>query len=237
MSKPRIGVLPLYDKDKDSYWMLPGYMKAIEQAGGIPFMVPLTSNADAIHSMTDLLDGFLFTGGQDLDPHIYGEVKTEACGEICGERDLMEKLLFERVREVGLPVFGICRGLQLFNALLGGTLYQDLPSQRYSEHKVIHRQHASYSEPVHEVYIEEGSLLHQIVQKDSLSVNSLHHQGIRKLSSQLLAAALAEDGLVEAVVMPDHKFMVAVQWHPELSYTSDDSSMKLFKAFVEACQT
>ncbi|RRJ66976.1 gamma-glutamyl-gamma-aminobutyrate hydrolase family protein [Paenibacillus oralis] len=235
MKKTLIGVLPLYDKEKESYWMLPGYMKGIEAAGGIPVMLPLTTDPDAILSIADTFDGFLFTGGHDINPQIYGEPVDPVCGARCEERDVMEKLLFNHAIEQDKPAFGICRGLQLFNALLGGTLYQDLPTQRTSAVRIEHKQTPPYTIPVHNVYIEQGNPLYEIVKAESLKVNSYHHQGIKKLSSQLVAAAVAEDGLIEAVVMPEKRFVLAVQWHPEFNYQIDDSSFRLFKAFVQAC--
>lgn len=235
MRRPKIGVLPLYDGDKDSYWMLPGYMKGIEDAGGIPFMLPLTSDAGAISEIAAMFDGFLFTGGHDMNPEMYGEAAEEACGEICIERDMMEAALFRQVVEWDKPAFGICRGIQLFNVLLGGTLYQDLPTQFRSQNQIEHKQTPPYTEPVHNVNIEKGNPLYRIIETESLRVNSYHHQGIKKLSEQLHAIATSEDGLIEAVTMPDKSFVFAVQWHPEFSYKSDPSNFKLFETFVKSC--
>jgi len=234
MEKPVIGVLPLYDEFKESYWMLPGYMKAVEEAGGIPFMLPLTADAGIVKKIAAMFDGFLFTGGHDLNPEIYGERKEEYCGTLCVERDELEIALFHEVLALNKPALGICRGLQLFNAALGGTLYQDLPAQFGTG---IKHGKASASDPlpVHNVIVERDSLLHAITGAEEIQVISYHHQGIKRLSDRLLAAAKAEDGLVEAVVMPDKDFVLAVQWHPELNYRSDDHSRRLFEAFVRAC--
>ncbi len=231
-----IGVLPLYDHAKESYWMLPGYMKGIEEAGGIPVMLPLTSNPEIVTAIANTFDGFLFTGGQDINPELYGERLEHVCGELCPERDEMERLLFRQVMELDKPAFGICRGLQLFNVLLGGTLYQDIPTQRQAAHKIEHKQKPPYTNPVHTVYIDKGNPLYQILQTESLRVNSYHHQGIKELSERLMAAAVAEDGLIEAVWMPDKRFILAVQWHPEFSYKADDGHFKLFAAFVKSCR-
>lgn len=236
MKKPLIGVLPLYDKGKESYWMLPGYMKGIEDAGGIPIMLPLTSDIEVILTIANTFDGFLFTGGHDINPELYGEKVEDVCGELCDERDIMETLLFKQVIDLDKPVFGICRGLQLFNALLGGTLYQDIPTQRRTGNKVEHKQEPPYTKPVHNVYIEEGNQLYKMINTDSMRVNSYHHQGIKKLSEHLLAVAIAEDGLIEAVIMPEKKFVFAVQWHPEFNYKLDDNNFRLFEEFVRACE-
>ncbi|WP_427050703.1 gamma-glutamyl-gamma-aminobutyrate hydrolase family protein [Paenibacillus sp. TC-CSREp1] len=235
MNKPMIGVLPLYDTDKKSYWMLPDYLKAIEASGGIPVMLPLTTDEDMITTLANTFDGFLFTGGHDVNPELYGERMQSVCGELCIERDRMEVVLFEKVIALGKPAFGICRGLQLFNAVLGGTLYQDIPTAFDAEQKITHQQKPPYSNLVHSVHIEKHNLLHDILQTDQIRVNSYHHQGIKTLSNQLVAAAIAEDGLIESVVMPGCSFVLAVQWHPEYSYAVDGYSQQLFTAFVDAC--
>lgn len=235
MERPTIGVLPLYDRSKESYWMLPGYMKGIEDAGGIPFVLPITSDAETITRIANMFDGFLFTGGHDVNPEIYGEEVEDVCGELCLERDAMETVLFKQVVELDKAAFGICRGLQLFNAVLGGTLYQDIPTQFQSGKKIGHKQAPPYSEPVHKVYIEKGNPLYRIVETESLKVNSYHHQGIKELSERLIPVANAEDGLIEAVIMPGKKFILAVQWHPEFSYKSDNYSFRLFEEFVKSC--
>jgi putative glutamine amidotransferase len=236
MNKPFIGVTPLYDEKKKSYWMLPGYMKAIEAAGGIPVMLPLTADEPTIRSISGRFDGFLFTGGQDVNPHLYGEEKSPLCGETCDERDALESLLFQRVIEQDKPVFGICRGIQLINVALGGTLYQDLPTGRESPVQIGHSQSPPYDRPVHRVTVETESPLFHMLESESLMVNSYHHQGIKQLSDRLKPAAYADDGLVEAAYMPEKTFVHAVQWHPEFSYQTDPLQFRLFTAFVNQCK-
>ncbi|MGG1551897.1 gamma-glutamyl-gamma-aminobutyrate hydrolase family protein [Paenibacillus ferrarius] len=232
MTQPLIGILPLYDTEKESYWMLPGYMQGIEDAGGIPVMLPLTTSPATIAALARSFDGFLFTGGHDVNPRRYGESQEAFCGELCEARDEMEARLFEEVLALDKPAFGICRGLQLFNVLLGGTLYQDLPTQRTVEGALLHKQSPPYSEPAHLVHISQGTLLYDIVKQDSVPVNSYHHQGIKQLAAPLTAVAVAEDGLIEGVTLPDKKFVLAVQWHPEFSYRTSDFNFALLKSFV-----
>ncbi|WP_243300020.1 gamma-glutamyl-gamma-aminobutyrate hydrolase family protein [Bacillus litorisediminis] len=234
MKKPIIGVVPLFDEKKDSYWMLPGYMKGIEDAGGIPVMLPLTTDKDIISSLALAYDGFLFTGGQDINPELYGEKTEVVCGAPCEERDVMENILFKQCIELNKPVFGICRGIQLFNVLLGGTLYQDIPTQMSSN--IVHTQKPPYDVPVHRVIIEKETPLYDILGTEFLMVNSYHHQGIKTLSPHLLPAAKADDGLIEAVYMPEKKFAMAVQWHPEFNYKVEDTSFRLFVEFVNSCK-
>lgn len=232
MSKPIIGALPLVDSEKNCYWMLPGYMKGIELAGGIPVMLPLTSDKEIISQIVNDFDGFLFTGGHDVSPSVYGFEKSADCGECSDERDSMEKIIFELAFELNKSMFGICRGIQFFNAVMGGTLYQDLPSEYGSS--VNHHQTPPYHIPVHTVDICPSSPLYLALKTDKLSVNSYHHQAIKDLSPELAAMAISEDGLIESVYSPNKRFVWAVQWHPEFSYEVDEASRKLFEMFVRS---
>jgi putative glutamine amidotransferase len=233
MSKPLIGVVPLWDEEKKSLWMLPGYMDGLEQAGGLPVILPLTTDKPALEQICHTIDGLLFTGGQDVSPALYGEEKREYCDEICVLRDEMEAALFSLfVTEMDKPAFGICRGIQFLNAILGGKLYQDLNTQCKSD--LRHHQKKPYYESSHKVIIKEGSPLHVLLGADEIAVNSCHHQGVKELSRKLVCMATSEDGLVEAVYLPGRKFAGAVQWHPEYSL-NDENSRKLFVAFINAC--
>jgi putative glutamine amidotransferase len=236
MNKPLIGIVPLWDEEIKSLWMLPGYMDGIERAGGLPVMLPLTTDKPTLEQICTTVDGLLFTGGHDVSPALYGEKKNECCGEICLVRDEMENTLFSSVVNLNKPTFGICRGIQLFNALLGGTLYQDLPTQHKSTPAICHQQKPPYDESFHKVKIRTDSLLHALLGEDEIAVNSYHHQGVKELSRRLECMAIAEDGLVEAVCMSDKKFVWAVQWHPEYSL-DDEISRQLFLAFIDACRT
>ena len=229
--QPIIGVTPLWDEGKSSLWMLPGYFDGILAAGGIPVMLPLSADKAAIKHCAETFDGFLFTGGHDVFPGIYGETKLPECEESCAERDKMETLLFEKaVLELDKPVFGICRGIQLFNAVLGGTLYQDLPLQK----GVDHTQEPPYDAPLHKVDILPDTPLSEFAGEYKIAVNSYHHQAVKALSKRLAAMAVSEDGIVEAAYMPDRAFAWAVQWHPEL-WLQNAISKKLFRRFIKAC--
>ena len=206
MKAPLIGVVPLWDEDKGNLLMIPGYMDGIKYAGGLPVMLPLTSNKALIERICESVDGILFAGGQDVFPGMYGEGVSERCGPLCIERDDMETLLFAEAVKLDKPIFGICRGIQLFNVLLGGTLYQDLPSQFRSKISIEHNQAPPIDVPSHTVLIDKGSPLHTLLDTTSLEVNSTHHQGICELSPELERMATSEDGLVEAVCMPEKRF-------------------------------
>ena len=133
MNRPVIGVVPLFDSEKNSYWMIPGYMRGLEAAGALPVMLPLTTDRAEISQLAKLCGGILFTGGQDVSPAIYGEKASPLCGEICDDRDNMERELLRLAVENDIPSLGICRGIQLMNAALGGSLYQDLPAEYPSQ--------------------------------------------------------------------------------------------------------
>jgi len=232
MNRPIIGVVPLWDEKKDSIWMLPGYMKGLEEAGAVPVILPLTVSETALKKAADYFDGFLFTGGQDVDPKLYGEAKSDRCGEVCKTRDQMEAYLFrEAVLNQNKPALGICRGIQLFNALLGGSLYQDLPAEL--SNSVGHTKGPPYDVPAHAVRLLPESPLGKLAGKERLEVNSYHHQGINRIAEGLEVMAMADDGLVEAVYMPDRCWVWAVQWHPEFSL-NDETSKKIFATFVSS---
>ena len=234
MSKPTIGVFPLFDIQRDSLWMIPGYMDALIQSGAIPIMLPLLTDWQDIRSLVDTFDGFLFTGGQDIDPAYYHEAESEKCGEHFALRDTMEYILFHEALKADKPLFGICRGIQAFNVFCGGSLYQDLPSQKPSP--VVHCQSPPYDEPVHSVSIIKDTPLYTLLNTDRLKVNSYHHQAIKELSPLLYPMAYSEDRLVEAVYMPEKSYVWAVQWHPELSYQVCEESRLIWKDFVDHCK-
>lgn len=233
MRKPMIGIVPLLDKEMDSYWMAPGYMLGIQQAGGVPVMLPLTDQLDEIETFIEKCDGLLLAGGPDINPKIYGEDMKKECGELCEERDEPEMLALKTALKHNKAVLGICRGIQLLNVCLGGTLYQDIPTQNPSE--LQHVQDAKHDLPTHRVILEKNKPLSLALKEDMIQVNSYHHQAIKDLSPQLEIMGKATDGIVESVYAPDYHFVWGVQWHPELMYKEDKTSQKIFQYFVNAC--
>ncbi|MBR4232112.1 MAG: gamma-glutamyl-gamma-aminobutyrate hydrolase family protein [Oscillospiraceae bacterium] len=230
--KPIIGVMPLWDKKKDSLWMLPGYLDGVSEAGGIPVIFPFSADEQELGQLIDMCDGFLFTGGHDISPETYGEEPLEGLIDDCLKRDAMETIVLRYAIDADKPVLSICRGIQFINAALGGSLYQDLPTQRPSD--ISHRQKPPYDEPSHEVTLVADSPLCRCLEADRISVNSCHHQAVKKLARGLEPMALSTDGLTEALYMPGKRFLWAVQWHPEFSFRKDENSMKIFRAFVGA---
>lgn len=232
--KPVIAVTPLWDVGRESIWMLPAYVKALEDQGAIPLILPLTDDRDILDWALEGCDGLLLTGGQDVDPRHYGEEPHPKLGELAPVRDGQELYLIPRALEQDLPLFGICRGEQILNVALGGSLYQDLPSQL--PQALSHSMKPPYDRGVHRVSLVPESPLGALLEVEQLSVNSRHHQGIKALAPGLEVMAVAEDGLVEAVRVPGKTFAWAVQWHPEHAYEADGASRALFGAFVAACR-
>ncbi|MBB5182566.1 gamma-glutamyl-gamma-aminobutyrate hydrolase family protein [Catenisphaera adipataccumulans] len=231
--KPIIGVLSLYDQERESIWMLPGYMAGITTAGGIALQVPLTITPADWQQIAGMFDGFLFTGGQDIDPFLYGQHK-EGSGELCGQRDQTETMIYRYAAALDLPILGICRGIQWINVMEGGTLYQDLPKERPSA--IDHHMHPPYDRTAHQVTVVPNSPLDRLWHAQKKGVNSYHHQGVYELADSLRAMAYAEDGLIEAVYHPEHSFLWGVQWHPEFSFQSDPDQLSIFRIFVQACR-
>lgn len=235
MKKPIIGVIPLYDEEKESIWMLPGYLEGLSEAGAIPVVLPMHLEAGELDELNGMLDGYLFTGGHDVDPRLYDQERLPLCGPSCKRRDQLETMIFEKAGQENKPVLGICRGLQLLNVLYGGTLYQDLPEEYPQKSEIDHHMTAPYDRTVHGVTIKPESPLRQLLGKTKLQVNSYHHQGICALGTGLKVMAVSDDGLVEGIYDPEKKFVWGVQWHPEFIYQKDEDARKIFHAFVEAC--
>ena len=174
----------------------------------------------------------MLTGGHDVAPELYNAVRQPYCGTSCKLRDEMERYILKKSVELDKPVLGICRGVQFMNACFGGTLYQDLDKEFNSG--IDHHMTPPYDRAVHEVNIRRNSLLYSILGKEKIGVNSYHHQAVKDLSPEFANSAISEDGIVEGIEMPSKRFIVGVQWHPELTYLRDENSQKLIKAFVDA---
>lgn len=209
------------------------YAYAIADNGGAPVMIPAVSNDEALGAVYDTLDGLLLTGGPDIDPARYDQErhpKTDG-GDTAMEH--AEMYLARRAIEDGLPILGICRGIQTLNVAGGGTLYQDVDDERPTA--ITHPTHANGRDYLaHRVRIEEGTQLARAVGQCEIGVNSMHHQAVRDVAPGFAATAQAPDGLIEAIERPDRPFVVGVQWHPEELYRAEPSWASLFRAFVDA---
>ena len=239
---PRIGitgsVVPTRMGTRRTFLNEP-YVLAIQEAGGLPLIITPAHAGSSLRALYELLDGLLLTGGEDVAPGRYGEAVASPSVETVPERDGVEFSLLEWALADGLPVLAICRGIQVLNVALGGSLYQDLPTDRPLD--VGHDQMKA-EPPVprtrssHPVTVLPGSFLGNLIGEGELSVNSMHHQGIKALAPTLLPVAYAPDGLIEGVEANDPApggFLVGVQWHPEeLARADDSASQRLFEGFV-----
>lgn len=231
--KRLIGVMPLWDDEKDSIWMLPGYLEGLHATGLETMIFPLTDDAEALERLIDLCDGILLTGGHDVNPAVYGEIPINETVVWSDLRDRMDLHVITYALQQDKAILGICRGIQILNAALGGTLYQDLPVQRPSE--IDHHMHSPYDRRCHDVNIIEGTPLHDLLRKNRVEANSIHHQAIKDLSPGLQSMAISTDGLIEGVYMPERRFVWGVQWHPEYWYQTNEDCRQIFRAFAENC--
>jgi putative glutamine amidotransferase len=210
------------------------YARSVVDAGGLPVLIPLNLSSDDLDLLLTRLDGILFTGGNDIDPRQYGAQPHPIVVGIDVDRDRVEIHLAQAVIQVSKPFLGICRGCQVINVALGGSLYEDLPEQFPGA-----IQHDNHDLPrnylAHDIKIRPDSRLAQIMRSVTAQVNSLHHQGVRKLARALQEAAISQDSLIEAFELPTYPFGLAVQWHPE-ELPEDESMHRLFQAFVRTAQ-
>ena len=214
------------------------YVEGVAEAGGVPVVLPPVVGVRGAEALLEGMDGLLLSGGSDLDPGYYGEKPVPELGVTIPERDVFEMALLEHALRRKIPILGICRGMQVLNVALGGTLYQDLPSQM--DHKVLlgHRQETPKWQPTHEVEVDGGSKVAEILGAKELKVNSYHHQAIKELASELVAVAHAPDGVIEAVESGDlsKRWVIGVQWHAEAMREAGPEHRNLFEAHVSAAE-
>lgn len=203
------------------------YMESLARAGAKMRWVELNDPEQAVQDALTC-DGLLLPGGGDMDPKFYGQERIPACGEPNLLRDAAEPLLLRAFLAADKPVLGICRGIQVMNAVLGGDLYQDIKPFE-------HLPHNDHWAKVHTVTVRRGTLLSRILGQDTVLVNSQHHQAVDRVAPGFTLAALSEDGIVEAIEKPDARFCLGVQWHPEWLSDADPAMQGLFDAFVNAC--
>ncbi len=230
------GVFPRNAPLRPVFGVGQSYAVAVGRAGGLPVIVPPQPDQDALREICAQLDGLLLSGGGDIDPARYGEELLPICGPVEPERDDLEIPLARLALEEGKPIFGICRGMQLLNVATGGTLYQDITAQRPDTppHKTSDYQ-GRRDQTSHTIAIQPGSPLSDIIGATSHPVNSFHHQAVRQPGSGVELLAWSEDGIPEGLVIPNHPFALAVQFHPEELVFVDPASQRLFDAFVRAC--
>lgn len=212
------------------------YVQAVARAGGAPLLIPDITDQVLLRSLYDACQGLLLPGGGDIDPARFGEQLHPKCGQISPDRDEVEVTLTRWAIRDGKPLLGICRGIQVLNVALDGSLHQDIADQvpgagRHDWFPGHPRDRLS-----HVAQITPGTRLAKLLGEVSLEVNSLHHQAVKKVAPQLTVAGRASDGVIEALEMADHPFAFAVQWHPEELALHDHRAQRLFDALVEACR-
>ena len=206
------------------------YVDAVIRAGGVPLIIPFSTDKEVIISQAQLIDGLILSGGHDVSPYNYGQEPSQKIGETFPERDTYEIILLEESKKRNIPILGICRGFQLINVAAGGTLYQDL--SLIPGNILKHNQVSNPTLKTHKVEIKENSFISSIFGKETM-VNSFHHQVINKVANDFIVVAKASDGVVEAIEHKTYKFLVAVQWHPEMLAVNCEKARELFSKFVE----
>jgi len=209
------------------------YVTALERAGLIPLIVPPLSSAEAAASVLDSVAGLVLTGGEDVDPARYGEKRHEKVVSVNAARDATEAALVEEARARGTPVLAICRGIQILNVALGGSLVQDIPTQ--CESTIDHDEEGARTSRSHEISIEPGSLIAKAVGTEHCSVNSFHHQSVKRVADGMRVTARSPDGIIEGIESTDEDWWaMGVQWHPEeMTESAEPWDRGLFKAFAK----
>ena len=211
------------------------YSDMVRKAGGAPVLLPNTTDPEEARRALGVFDGLLLTGGDDIQPKHYGEQARTDTVKTTPERDVFELAAIREADALGLPILGICRGAQVLNVAHGGTLFQDLREFRRPPTN-DHTRGGAFYRRFHDVVIEHGSRLHEIMQRDTITIATSHHQAVKDIAAGLCVSAhAAEDNVVEAVEAPGTRFVVAVQWHPEV-LPDDDATRRLAAAFVEAAR-
>jgi len=230
--RPRIGLTLDGDEERRRYELPRAYADAVLAAGGLPILLPHA--AEAAGAYLALLDGLVITGGDfDIPPELYGEVRRPACGQGRPARTAFEKDLLEAALAARLPVLGVCGGMQLLNVVRGGTLFQDLAADAAIRG---HEQPPPKDVPSHDVVVAPGTQLAALVGPGTLQVNSTHHQAVRDPGAGVLVSARAPDGVIEAIELPDLRFALGVQWHPEATTRHDRRHAAVYEGLVAAAR-
>lgn len=233
--RPRIGLTMRLELETRRFYLGRDYCEALEAAGAIPVHIPLIPKPEYISDVLRGLDGILLPGcDSDIDPAYYGEEPHPKLGRVVPEKDRTDLLVLEIAERLNLPLLAICFGVQALNVSRGGTLIQDIGSQ--VPDCIKHEQGRPLERNSHSIRIEEDSILGALSEADA-RVNSHHHQAIKQVGRDLKATVWAKDGIIECIEdTRAGRFNFGVQWHPELSWSTDDLSRKIFELFVEQCR-
>ena len=239
MTRPRIGITGVSRvvQGNERTGVNVAYVSSVLRAGGLPLILSPLVPAELTGALADTLDGVLLTGGEDVAPSLYGAAPHPALGDVDPRRDQLEAGLVRAAHERGVPVLGICRGIQLINAAMGGTLWQDLATEL--PEALAHNQQAGRTARTHSVTTLAGTRVAAAAHAGSFEVNSFHHQAVRRLAPGLVATATAPDGIIEAVESaPGAPWLLAVQWHPEEFHAESVAVDRgLFAALIAAARS
>ncbi len=238
MDKPIILVpTPIQDPERRRYTLGRNYVRSLVECGAIPVLLPTSVDLASLRTMYEQADGVLLTGGGDVEPSVFEEVTHPSTSDIDPERDDAEIALAQWALADDKPTFAICRGVQVMNVALGGTLVQDIPTQWQATNTLEHRGYsigAARDQVLHEVCIDQNTRISQILGAGNVSVNSFHHQALKRLGEGLLVTSRAIDGIIESVEAHDKRWYIGVQWHPEDMTAGRADMMTLFQSFVDA---
>lgn len=230
--RPIIGISDFYKNDNNAA-VARSYVDAVLLTGGVPVVIPLIQEEDKLIELLNSLDGVVFTGGEDFDPAYYNERPIPQMGKINAPRDKFDIKLLKLASERGIPVLGICRGIQLINITFGGSLYQDLSAQ-YGDNSIQHRQKQPKEDVSHSVLVEDNTVFSDIVRERMLMVNSSHHQAIKDVAPGFRVAGRSPDRIVEAIEkIDDEHWILGVQFHPEVRVIRDNAMRRIFQRFIE----
>ncbi len=232
--KPLIGLLVTIDNNKTTTANYT-YARAVSELGGTPIVLPYTSDDRDIDRFVSMCDGFLFSGGKDVEPCRFNETQINDTLAIHYYRDELEFKVFERVISTNKPILGICRGCQVINIALGGSVYQDIPTQIPSN--ILHRQAEGQTEYSHTINVIPNTPLHKLVGGvNKINANSFHHQSIKTLGNGLKLMATADDGVIEGAYLEGDRYLRIYQWHPEKLFDKHDVNNEIIKDFIDACK-
>ncbi len=226
-----IGISGSHEQDPERFFIKTNYMEAVLRAGGIPLLLPETNDEGVIDDILSELDGLLLAGGGDVDPSLYGENRLDECDAPDELRDSFEMIITRKALALQMPILGICRGIQVLNVAMGGTLIQDIPSA-CGLSKTAHRQNPPYDNPAHLVHAIPGGLLANVIGSETMSVNSMHHQAVKVIAPGTIIEAKSEDGIIEAMSLCGRENVLAVQFHPEYLESSSPKAHALFSHLI-----
>ncbi len=210
------------------------YIDAVLKSGGLPIVIPVLRDVEVAKDYIDIVDGIMFTGGEDISPLYFGEEPLKEVTNISPNRDAVEMKLFGYAHKKGIPVLGICRGMQLINIALGGSVYQDI--YKDVPGAIGHLCKSNLHDGHHAIDIIKDSVMYRIMGKEKLIVNSFHHQSVKDLGEGLKATSFARDGLAESMEAMGENFVMGLQFHPERMINKHGEFLDLFKYFISKCK-